>query len=113
VRDTPICAIAVRRLRVFHLALRCVVIPRAVACAADVQRVLSVADVDVAGATGGAAVAAEVEGEVAGRALGPLDGIESVITLTRPPIAFAPYSNVAGPRTTSIFRAAAGLVGTE
>ena len=31
------------------------------------------------------------------------------MTLTRPPIAFAPYSSVAGPRTTSMLSAAEGL----
>ena len=39
-------------------------------------------------------------------------GMSSVITLTSPPMAFAPYRSVAGPRTTSIRVAAAGLNAT-
>ena len=49
------------RLRVLDLAFGRVVVARSITGAAEVQRVLAVADVNVAGAAGGAAVAAEVE----------------------------------------------------
>jgi hypothetical protein len=39
-------------------------------------------------------------------------GMSLVMTLTSPPIAFPPYNSVAGPRTTSIRLAAAGLMFT-
>ena len=41
-----------------------------------------------------------------------LRGMSFVSTLTNPPIALAPYSNVAGPRTTSMREAAAGFTFT-
>src|SRR6185436_6473509 len=60
------------RLRVLHFAFGRVVIARSIAGASKVQGVLAVADVNVAGAAGGAAIAAEIGGDGAGRALHPL-----------------------------------------
>ncbi len=57
------------RLRVVDFAVRRRVVPCSVARAAEVEGELAIADVDVAGTAGGAAIAAEIEGQVAGSAV--------------------------------------------
>ena len=56
----------------------------------------------------GAPDAASNVNDPVGRVTGAV-GMSLVTTLTRPPIALAPYSSVAGPRTTSMLDADAGF----
>ena len=96
--------------RVGNIALRRTKVAGAPAAGADVQRDTAIADGDVASSASSPCAGSRVKGERSGRDRRPArSGISFVMTLTRPPMALAPYSRVAGPRTTSMRDADAGL----